>query len=152
MSELTHLDESGAARMVDVGAKPVSHRIALSEGWIRMQPETLQMIIEGEHKKGDVFTVAKVAGIQAAKQCSNLIPMCHALMLSSIDIDLIPDIDNNCVHIVSTCRLKGQTGVEMEALTGVSVALLAIYDMCKAVDKEMQIDAVKLVSKTKEDI
>ena len=148
MSKLTHLDDEGNARMVDVSDKDVTERMAAAGGRITMQPETLQMIMQGEHKKGDVLTVAKIAGIQAAKQCSTLIPMCHPLMLSSVDIDLIPDADNSCVHVVSTCKLKGQTGVEMEALTAASVAALTIYDMCKAVDRGMIIEGIRLLEKS----
>ncbi len=148
MNKLTHLDDEGNARMVDVSDKDVTERMAAAGGRITMQPETLQMIMQGEHKKGDVLTVAKIAGIQAAKQCSTLIPMCHPLMLSSVDIDLIPDVDNSCVHVVSTCKLKGQTGVEMEALTATSVAALTIYDMCKAVDRSMMIEGIRLLEKS----
>ena len=132
---LTHIDAQGNAQMVDVTAKAVT------------EPETLSMIVNGEHKKGDVLAVARIAGIQAAKKCSELIPLCHPLMLTSVKVELTPDADNNAVHIEARCKLAGQTGVEMEALTAASVAALTIYDMCKAVDKGMVIGEVKLLEK-----
>lgn len=147
---LTHLDSKGAAHMVDVGEKDVTHRIATAEGKVRMQRETLQMIVEGKHKKGDVFATCRIAGIMAAKKCSDLIPLCHALNLSSVSVELEPhglDSDEPYVKITSTCKLNAQTGVEMEALTAVSVACLTLYDMCKAVDKAMVIDEVRLMEK-----
>jgi len=148
MNDLTHLDSKGRAQMVDVGAKEVSQRIAIAEAVINMQPETLAMITEGKHKKGDVFAVARIAGIQAAKKCSDLIPLCHPLMLSSVNVDLEADESMNRVNIKATCKLAGQTGVEMEALTAASVAALTIYDMCKAVDKGMTITQLQLVEKS----
>ncbi len=148
MNDLTHLDSKGRAQMVDVGAKEVSQRIATAEAVINMQPETLAMITEGKHKKGDVFAVARIAGIQAAKKCSDLIPLCHPLMLSSVNVDLEADGSMNRVNIKATCKLAGQTGVEMEALTAASVAALTIYDMCKAVDKGMTITQLQLVEKS----
>jgi cyclic pyranopterin phosphate synthase len=147
MSQLTHLDAEGRARMVDVTDKAVTHRIAIAEGFIAMQPQTLQLIIEGGHKKGDVLAVARVAGIQAAKKCSELIPLCHPLMLSSVAVEFEFDSVNRRVIVRATCKLTGQTGVEMEALTAASVAALTIYDMCKAVDKTMEIGGVRIVEK-----
>lgn len=147
MSQLTHLDDKGHARMVDVGDKAVTSRSATAEGWVRMQPETLRMITEGKHKKGDVFAVARIAGIQAAKKCSDLIPLCHPLMLSSVKVELSPHEETSSVRIEATCTLSGQTGVEMEALTAVSVAALTLYDMCKAVDRGMVISQVQLLDK-----
>ena len=147
MTKLTQIDESGQARMVDVGAKDVTERIAIAEAIIDLQPETLKLIMEGGHKKGDVFAVARIAGIQAAKKCSDLIPLCHPLMLSSVRVDLEADTDNSQVRISSTCKLAGQTGVEMEALTAASVAALTVYDMCKAVDRGMTIHSVRVLEK-----
>jgi cyclic pyranopterin phosphate synthase len=147
MSTLTHLDAKGHAHMVDVGAKDVTQRTATAEAWVDMQPATLQMIADGTHKKGDVFAVARIAGIQAAKKCSDLIPLCHPLMLTSIKVELTPQPAHSCVHIIATCALNGQTGVEMEALTAATVAALTLYDMCKAVDRGMVIRQVQLVDK-----
>lgn len=148
MSQLTHLDNQGHAHMVDVGQKNETERVALAEASVIMLPETLKLIVEGGHKKGDVFATARIAGIQAAKKCSDLIPLCHPLMLTSIKVELEPIRSENRVHIQATCKLKGQTGVEMEALTAASVAALTIYDMCKAVDKGMTITQVRLLEKT----
>lgn len=128
--------------MVDVGEKPVSHRVARASGQVRMAPATLALIAAGGHKKGDVLAVARIAGIQAAKSCPQLIPLCHPLMLTSIDVNLSLDQQRNLVLIDAQCKVQGQTGVEMEALTAVSVAALTIYDMCKAVDKDMVIEAI----------
>lgn len=144
---LTHIDAQGNAQMVDVTAKAVTEREARAQALISMKPETLSMIVNGEHKKGDVLAVARIAGIQAAKKCSELIPLCHPLMLTSVKVELTPDPDNNAVLIEARCKLAGQTGVEMEALTAASVAALTIYDMCKAVDKGMVIGEVKLLEK-----
>ena len=146
MSELTHLDAQGRAQMVDVTQKAVTEREATAEGRVVMQPETLSMITEGRHKKGDVLAVARIAGIQAAKRTSDLIPLCHPLMLTSVKVQLEPE-STNTIRIQATCKLAGQTGVEMEALTAVSVAALTIYDMCKAVDKAMQIEGIRLLEK-----
>ena len=143
---LTHLDSQGRANMVDVTAKAVTAREAVAEARVRMQPETLQMIQEGGHPKGDVFAVARIAGIQAAKKTHDLIPLCHPLMLTSIKLDLEPE-GVDCVRIEARCKLAGQTGVEMEALTAASIAALTIYDMCKAVDKGMVIESVRLLEK-----
>jgi cyclic pyranopterin phosphate synthase len=147
MSKLTHLNESGEAHMVDVASKASTHREASALSVISMQPETLALIMGGGHKKGDVFSVARIAGIQAAKKCSDLIPLCHPLMLTSIKVDIQPDTDRNIVSIYASCGLAGQTGVEMEALTAASIAALTIYDMCKAVDRGMEISSVKLLEK-----
>ena len=147
MSELTHLDDSGAARMVDVGAKAVTERVAVAAATVSMQPGTLELLERGAHRKGDVLAVARVAGIQAAKKCSDLIPLCHPLMLNAVDVSFRSDPQAGCVHIEATCKVSGKTGVEMEALTAVSVAALTIYDMCKAVDRGMEINGVGLLSK-----
>jgi cyclic pyranopterin monophosphate synthase len=147
MSQLTHLDDKGQARMVDVGDKAVTQRSATAEAWVEMQPATLRMITEGTHKKGDVFAVARIAGIQAAKKCSDLIPLCHPLMLSSVKVELTAQPETSRVRIEATCTLSGQTGVEMEALTAASVAALTLYDMCKAVDRGMVISQLQLLDK-----
>ncbi|MBN0989075.1 cyclic pyranopterin monophosphate synthase MoaC [Amphritea pacifica] len=147
MSRLTHLDEKGHANMVDVSGKAVTTREATAQAVVKMLPETLHMISAGEHKKGDVLAVARIAGIQAAKRCSDLIPLCHPLMLSKVSVELTPKPESDAVLILATCKLAGQTGVEMEALTAASVAALTIYDMCKAVDKGMVISEVKLLEK-----
>lgn len=147
MSKLTHLDEQGAARMVDVADKAITSREAVAEGRILMEPQTLAMILDGEHPKGDVLAVARVAGIMAAKKTHELIPLCHALNLSSVKLAFTPEQDPCAVHIEARCRLAGQTGVEMEALTAVTVAALTLYDMCKAVDKGMTITGVRLLEK-----
>lgn len=146
-SSLTHLDAQGHARMVDITEKSVTQREATAEAMVAMQAHTLQLIVEGGHKKGDVLAVARIAGIQAAKKCSELIPLCHPLLLSSVAVECIPDSENGCVVIRATCKLAGQTGVEMEALTAASIAALTIYDMCKAVDKGMEIRSVRLLEK-----
>ncbi|MDF1622822.1 cyclic pyranopterin monophosphate synthase MoaC [Pseudohongiella nitratireducens] len=141
---LTHLDEQGRARMVDVSKKAVSNRIAIAKGQVLMTPETLQMIADGDHAKGDVLAVARVAGIMAAKKCPELIPMCHPLLLNHVEINFVMDWDRSRVLIEASCGLEARTGVEMEALTAVSVAGLTIYDMCKAVDKHMVIGEIHL--------
>ncbi len=148
MSKLTHLDAAGNAHMVDVGAKEITDRSATAVGKIVMQAATLQLIVEGGHKKGDVLAVARIAGIQAAKKCADLIPLCHPLLLSSIAVELTPNTNDNCVNISATVKLSGKTGVEMEALTAVSVAALTVYDMCKAVDKTMTIGNIHLQEKS----
>ena len=148
MVTLTHLNDKGEAHMVDVGGKAVSHRVATARSTVKMLPETLQMITEGKHKKGDVFAVARIAGIQAAKKCSDLIPLCHPLMLTKISVEISPDANNHSVVIEAICQLDGKTGVEMEALTAASIAALTIYDMCKAVDKGMVIADTRLLKKT----
>lgn len=148
MSQFTHLDSRGAAHMVDVGEKAVTHRTATAMSRVTMNPQTLAMIVEGRHHKGDVFAVARIAGIQAAKKCSDLIPLCHPLMLTKISVELTANTAESCVEIHATCKLDGKTGVEMEALTAASIAALTIYDMCKAVDKGMVINHTRLLTKT----
>ncbi len=147
MSELTHIDKTGAARMVDVGGKSISERVAVARAVITMKAETLQLLERGGHKKGDVMAVARIAGIQAAKKCSDLIPLCHPLMLTSVDVSFETDTINSSVIIQARCKVSGQTGVEMEALTAASVAALTIYDMCKAVDRGMEINSLALLEK-----
>lgn len=148
MTTLTHLNEQGDAHMVDVGDKAITKRSATAQSQVLMQPETLAMISTGEHKKGDVFAVARIAGIQAAKKCSDIIPLCHPLMLTHINVDLRCDTAKSRVTIEARCELAGKTGVEMEALTAASAAALTIYDMCKAVDRGMIISETKLIKKT----
>ena len=148
MSDLTHFNEQGRAHMVDVTAKAVTHRVAVAAGEIRMAPETLQKVREGTLKKGDVLAVAQVAGIMAAKRNADIIPMCHPLMLTGVDIDFALEDDPSRVEIRATVSCNGETGVEMEALTAVSVAALTIYDMCKAVQKDMQITNIRLLRKS----
>jgi len=148
MAKLSHLDESGRARMVDVTAKDDTVRDAVAKGSVRMKPETLALIQSGGVPKGDVLAVAQVAGVMAAKRTHELIPMCHPLLLSAIDVRLEPDEKESAVQITATVRTTGKTGVEMEALTAVSVAALTIYDMCKAVDRGMRIEGVRLVRKS----
>ena len=148
MAKLSHLDESGRARMVDVTAKDDTLREAVAKGSVRMKPETLALIQSGGVPKGDVLAVAQVAGVMAAKRTHELIPMCHPLLLSAIDVRLEPDEEESAVHITATVRTTGKTGVEMEALTAVAVAALTIYDMCKAVDRGMRIEGVRLVRKS----
>ena len=143
---LTHLDSQGRAHMVDVTDKAATFREATAEAWVRMRPQTLQMIVEGAHPKGDVFAVARIAGIQAAKKTADLIPLCHPLMLSGVKVELTAEGDD-AVRIRARCKLTGQTGVEMEALTAASVAALTLYDMCKAVDRGMVIENVRLLEK-----
>ncbi|MEW6131871.1 MAG: cyclic pyranopterin monophosphate synthase MoaC [Pseudomonadota bacterium] len=145
--DFTHFDEQGRAIMVDVGAKQDTARRAVATGIIRMEKNTLEMIVSGSAKKGDVLGVARVAAIQAAKRTSELIPLCHPLALTRLAVDFEPDMGKSCVHCTVTAELTGKTGVEMEALTGVSVGLLTIYDMCKAVDRGMVIEGVRLLSK-----
>ncbi|HIR79605.1 MAG TPA: cyclic pyranopterin monophosphate synthase MoaC [Candidatus Egerieenecus merdigallinarum] len=148
MEKLTHFDAKGQAIMVDVTHKEETSRTAVAKGRIRVSPETLQAITEGTAKKGDVLGVARVAGIMAVKRTSELIPMCHPLMLGKCSVDFRLDREQCEVEAICTASLKGQTGVEMEALTGVSVALLTIYDMCKAIDKRMEITGIHLAKKT----
>ena len=147
MSELTHFDSDGKAHMVDVGDKSVTHRIAVAEGRIRMEPETLELIEQGGHKKGDVLGIARIAGIMAAKKTSDLVPLCHPLALTRIAIDFNIDSALPGVHCTARVETKGQTGVEMETINAVQVSLLTIYDMCKAVDRGMTIDNVRLMEK-----
>jgi cyclic pyranopterin monophosphate synthase len=150
MSHLSHTDSEGKARMVDVGYKDHQLRIAVAEGHITLNPETIALIKDNNMKKGDVLTVSEIAGIQAAKQTSDLIPLCHPLIINKVKIH--SELDETGVKVTGELRCIGQTGVEMEALTGVSVALLTIYDMCKAVDKQMVIGGIHLVEKTKTDL
>ncbi|MCR9104576.1 MAG: cyclic pyranopterin monophosphate synthase MoaC [Gammaproteobacteria bacterium] len=147
MTQLTHLDDTGAARMVDVGDKTSSDRLAVARACVQMQPDTLALIAQGGHKKGDVLAAARFAGIQAAKKCSDLIPLCHPLMLNAVHVDFDLDSDSSSVVITTQCRVLARTGVEMEALTAASVAALTIYDMCKAVDRGMQITGICLLRK-----
>ena len=148
LTHLTHLNTKGEANMVDVTEKAITSRTARAEGFIHMNKTAFSLITKGEHKKGDVFAVARIAGIQAAKQCSNLIPLCHPLMLSKVQIDFDIDEKNQQIKVLSLCKLSGQTGVEMEALTAVSVACLTLFDMCKAVDPAMEIHGIKVLTKT----
>ena len=150
MNKLTHIDKEGKARMVDVGHKIHQLRTAVAEGHISLSEKTIKLIKENDMKKGDVLTIAEIAGIQGAKKTSELIPLCHPLQITKIKVKA--ELDKTGVKITSETRCVGQTGIEMEALTGVSVALLTIYDMCKAVDKNMIIDDTRLVKKTKTDI
>jgi len=144
----SHLDPAGGARMVDVGAKPVQQRIAVAEGRLTCAAKTIELLRARALPKGDVLTVAKIAGIQAAKNTAQLIPLCHPLALSHVDVEFAVEADG--VAIRATAKLRGQTGVEMEALTAVSVAALTLYDMCKAVDKTMTIGGIRVVEKTKQ--
>ena len=144
---LTHLDDAGRAHIVDVSEKAVTAREATARSCVRMQAATLNAILEGDMPKGDVLAVARIAGIQAAKKCSELIPLCHPLPLSSVKIDLVPDEDLPGVRIEAICKVMGQTGVEMEALTAVSIAALTLYDMCKAMDRGMNIENTQLTHK-----
>ena len=145
--KLTHLDEEGKAHMVDVGQKTITKRVAVARGRVQMEPETLRLIREGAMKKGDVLTVAQIAGIQAAKQTHNLIPMCHPLMLNHISLSFTFNEEDSNIEIEGRVRVSGKTGVEMEALTAVSVAALTIYDMAKAVDRGMRITDIRVVEK-----
>jgi cyclic pyranopterin monophosphate synthase len=147
MTQLTHLDDQGRANMVDVGHKEDTERTAIAYGEIVMKPETLALIRDGQMKKGDVLTVAKIAGIQASKRTSELIPLCHPLALTKVDVELTLDESLPGVHIQATAKTIGKTGVEMEALTAVSVAALTVYDMAKAAEKTMKIQNIRLVEK-----
>ena len=147
MSKLTHINANGEAQMVDVSDKNNTTREAKAGARVVMQPETLELIVSGSHKKGDVLAVARIAGIQAAKKCSDLIPLCHPLMLSKVSVELTANNEKNCIDIIATAKLNGKTGVEMEALTAASIAALTVYDMCKAVDRFMRIDNVQLIEK-----
>lgn len=150
MKKLSHIDKKGKANMVDVGHKPAQLRIAKASGFIKLSKEAIQLIKENNISKGDVLTVAEIAGIQAAKRTSDLIPLCHPLQITKIDVKAT--LEKNGVKIISAIKCIGQTGIEMEALTAVSVALLTIYDMCKAVDKKMVIEKISLLEKTKTNI
>ena len=147
-NEFTHFNAAGDAHMVDVGAKAETVREAIAEGRTYMEPETLKKIMEGTHKKGDVLGIARVAGIMVAKRTSDIIPLCHPIMLTAVDLQPTPEPAQNSVYCQATVRCKGQTGVEMEALTAVQVALLTIYDMCKAVDRGMVMQDIGLTAKS----
>ncbi|MCK4841314.1 MAG: cyclic pyranopterin monophosphate synthase MoaC [Methylococcales bacterium] len=147
MTQLTHFNQSGEAHMVDVGEKAITQRTAVTEGFIQMQAETLDLITTGQHKKGDVLGIARIAGIMASKKTAELIPLCHPLPITHVEINLTPDIDNHRVHCQTIVKTNGQTGVEMEALNATQIALLTIYDMCKAVDRGMVIQSVQLIQK-----
>ncbi|MEJ2640726.1 MAG: cyclic pyranopterin monophosphate synthase MoaC [Desulfosarcinaceae bacterium] len=148
MSSLTHIDDQGRVRMVDVSAKPNSLRIAVAEGSIRMQPETFRLIHDQKVKKGNVLETARIAGVMAAKRTAELIPMCHPLNITHAQIDFTPQAETHTIRIAASVRIQHQTGVEMEALTAVSVAALTIYDMCKAYDREMTITNIRLMHKS----
>ena len=148
MSKLTHFNKQGEAHMVNVGEKPVSHRVAIADGRIRMQTETLTLIQSGGHKKGDVLGIARIAGIMGAKKTSELVPLCHPLALTSVEVEFVIEEAPAAVYCKATAETRGQTGVEMEAITAVQVALLTIYDMCKAVDRGMSMQDIALLSKT----
>ena len=148
MSKFTHLDSDGNAIMVDVSEKPQTERMAIAKGEVLIAAKTMKMIIAEDLQKGDVLSVAQLAGIMGAKRTPDLIPLCHPLNLSSVEVELSCDRLRNAVNITATCKLTGQTGVEMEALTAVSLAALTVYDMCKAVDKEMRITNIRLVQKS----
>ena len=147
MTQLTHFNQSGEAHMVDVGKKAITQRTAITEGYIEMLPETLALISKGEHKKGDVLGIARIAGIMASKKTADLIPLCHPLPLTHVEIKLTAEENNSRIHCQTTVKTNGQTGVEMEALNATQVALLTIYDMCKAVDRGMAIQSVQLLEK-----
>jgi cyclic pyranopterin phosphate synthase len=148
MARFSHIDAEGKATMVDVSDKPETDRIATARGSVIMAPETLKMIIDGSVKKGDVLSVARLAGIMATKRTADLIPLCHPLALNAIQVDLICNEARHAVDILATCRTKGRTGVEMEALTAVAVAALTVYDMCKAVDRGMRLTEIRLTHKS----
>ncbi len=145
---LTHFNAAGEAHMVDVGAKDITVREGVAEGRIFMEPETLKKIMAGDHKKGDVLGIARVAGIMGAKKTPDIVPLCHPIMITAVDVELTPEPENNSVYCKAVVRCKGNTGVEMETLTAVQVALLTIYDMCKAVDRGMMMTDIGLLSKS----
>ncbi|MCL4167047.1 UNVERIFIED_CONTAM: hypothetical protein GTU68_014454 [Idotea baltica] len=147
MTQLTHFNTAGEAHMVDVGEKPLTQRIAVAEGRIAMNADTLSLIQEGGHKKGDVLGIARIAGIMAAKKTADLIPLCHPLQLSSVKVNFTCEAETNQVHCTVAVKTTGPTGVEMEALTAVQIALLTIYDMCKAVDRGMAMSGIQLLEK-----
>jgi cyclic pyranopterin monophosphate synthase len=147
VEKLTHIDEKGKVNMVDVGHKPMQHRVAVAKGTIAMDATTIILVNSNQLKKGDVLSVARIAGIQAAKETSRLIPLCHQIMVTKVDVSF--HTNDNSISATASVKCTGQTGVEMEALTAVSVALLTIYDMCKAVDKNMVIKEISLIEKTK---
>ena len=147
MAELTHFDAAGQAHMVDVSDKPVTDRVAVARGWVRMRPETLALVTAGTAKKGDVLGIARLAGIMGAKKTADLIPLCHPLAITKVTLDLVPDADLPGVRITATVKTTGQTGVEMEALTAVSVAALTVHDMLKAAEKTIEIGGIRVVLK-----
>ena len=147
-NKLTHLDETGAASMVDVSPKDITDRVARASGYIEMKPSTFDMIISGTAKKGDVIATARIAGIMAAKKCHELIPLCHPLLISKVSVDFTPEQETSRIYVESMVKISGKTGVEMEALTAVSVACLTLYDMCKAVDRGMIISDIKVLEKS----
>lgn len=147
MTQLTHFNSSGEAHMVDVGEKPITQRVAVTEGYIEMQADTLNLILKGQHKKGDVLGIARIAGIMASKKTAELIPLCHLLPITHVEIQLTAEKANKRIVCHTTVKTNGQTGVEMEALNATQIALLTIYDMCKAVDRGMIIQGVKLLGK-----
>ncbi len=148
MSRLSHIDAKGEAVMVDISAKPETERSAVATGSVIMAKATLDLILAGGVKKGDVLSVARLAGIMGAKRTADLIPLCHPLALTAIDIELACDPERNAVDITASCRIKGRTGVEMEALTAVAIAALTVYDMCKAADRAMRIEGIRLLHKS----
>ena len=147
MAELTHFNAAGEAHMVDVGDKAETMRVAIAEGWIRMLPETLAWVRQGDHRKGDVLGIARVAGIMAAKRTADLVPLCHPLALTRVDIDLATEDEPPGIRCRATVETRGRTGVEMEALTAVQITLLTVYDMCKAVDRGMVMQDIRLLEK-----
>ncbi len=148
MTQLTHFNQSGEAHMVDVAGKAITSRTAITEGFISMQDDTLRLIESGQHKKGDVLGIARIAGIMASKKTADLIPLCHPLPITHVEIKLTPQPENGGVHCLTTVKTQGQTGVEMEALTATQIALLTIYDMCKAVDRGMVMHSIQLLEKS----
>ena len=150
MAKLTHFDEEGASRMVDVGKKRATRRIARASATVHMKPATLKLVVDKKMQKGDVFEVARLAGIMAAKRTSSLIPLCHPLPIEKVSIDF--EVVAETIHITAEAAVTAKTGVEMEALTAASVAALTVYDMCKAVDKQMRIGEITLIEKVKEDV
>jgi cyclic pyranopterin monophosphate synthase len=147
MTYTPHFNQAGEAHIVDISEKPHTERIAITEGYIKMQPETLKLITNMGHKKGDVLAIARIAGIMACKKTATLIPLCHPIFITHVEIDLTPELANNRVRCQSTVKTTGQTGVEMEALTATQIALLTIYDMCKGMDRGMVIQSVRLLEK-----
>jgi cyclic pyranopterin phosphate synthase len=145
---LTHFNAAGEAHMVSIGGKDITHRVAVAEGYIHMQPETLHHIITGDHRKGDVLGIARIAGIMGAKKTADLIPLCHPLPLTRIEIELEPLTEIHVVRCQATVETQGRTGVEMEALTAVQISLLTVYDMCKALDRGMTLQSIRLLKKT----
>lgn len=148
MSDLTHFNQHGDAHMVDVGDKQVTHRVAVAEGRITMQSNTLAMIVQGDHRKGDVLGIARIAGIMASKRTSDLIPLCHPIGLTHVEVNFEIEESSNSVTCQARTETRSQTGVEMEALTAVQVALLTIYDMCKAIDRSMEMSGIRLLAKS----